>query len=577
MRRREFCLTAALAGVQLRTAAASSEPAAVPVEPDLRYHASRSFAFLEAAVELRDGRPLPFFRIDMHQKPGMLEHEHWDWSENLGRWLYGRMFARQVLGDVRDLRFEESLARAIAAGLGPDGLHYYPRTITCGSHESDGVAMLWDNRSIFMGLTQLWAVNRDGVLRKQLDRMVETLEGYAIHEGDEAYFAVNGIPPGYRPKAVPQPVAGQNIGGLIVPLLEYYKLSSNERALDLARKLANFIVTHQHAGRADEAGSVLAIANVHGALFSIAGVVAAVEHGGRKEHLEWARNLYTYTRDRLASSYGWVAEHETADPKRYPKGATMSTEGCAIVDMVHLATRLAGAGYPDCWNLVERYLRNYFTAGQLNDTTRLRADARPAASSCATNQGMPQRAAGAFVGWGGPADLFNPTGRHGAMIQNCCGSHYPFGLHLVHQNIVTAAGGATRVNLLVSHDAPPCRVSSSLPAEGRVRIEMKTAGELWVRIPDWAEQRTVNVSLGGRTIAPEFRDGFALLRGLRPADAVQAEFPMRRERRRESFMGHTVEAEWLGDTVVAISPEGRLVPLLERPQLDHRKINGKRI
>jgi hypothetical protein len=564
MRRREFCLSVTLAPLGLNAAPLSPEP-------DLRLHASRSFQFLEGAVEQRDRRPLPFFRINMQRKPGLLEHEHWDWSENLGRWLYGRMFARQVLDDFRDLRLEESLAQAIAAGLGPDGLHYYPRSITCGSHESDGVAMLWDNRSIFMGLTQLWAVNRDNAVRKQLDRMVESLEGYAIREGDEAYFAVNGIPPGYRPKPVPKPVAGQNIGGFIVPLLDYHRLSGNQRALDLALRLANFIVTHQHAGRPDEAGSVLAIANVHGALFSISGVVAAVEYGGKKEHLDWARQLYIYARDHLASTYGWVAEHETADPKRYPKGATMSTEGCAIVDMVHLATRLAAAGYPDCWNVVERYLRNYLTAGQLNDTTRLGADVAPATSGCATNDHMPGRAAGAFVGWGGPADLFNATGRHGAMIQNCCGSHYPFGLHLVHRNLVTSTGDATRLNLLVSHDTAQCRVTSSLPGQGRVRVEMKAPGDLWIRLPDWTEQRTVKVSLGGRTMSPEFRDGFVGVRHLRPTDAVQLEFPLRRQRRRESFMGHTVDAEWLGDSVVSISPEGSLIPLFERARL----ITGK--
>jgi hypothetical protein len=93
-------------------------------------------------------------------------------------------------------------------------------------------------------------------------------------------------------------------------------------------------------------------------------------------------------------------------------------------------------------------------------------------------------------------------------------------------------------------------------------------------VPDWAEQRTVKMTLGHRAAAPEFREGFAVLRGLRPADMVQMEFPLRRERRRESFMGHTVEASWLGDTVVSLSPGGSLVPLFERPQLDHRRING---
>jgi hypothetical protein len=500
----------------------------------------------------------------MQKKPGYLEHEHWDWSENLGRWLYGRMFARQVLEDYRNLRFEEQLADAITSGLGPDGLHYYPKSISCGSRESDGVAMLWDNRSIFMGLTQLWAVNRDRALRSRLDRMVESLEGYAVGEGDAAYFAVNGIPPGYSAKPAARPVAGQNTGGFIVPLVDYYKLSGNERALRLAIRLANFIVDHQHGGHADEAGAVLAIANVHGALFSIAGVVATVEFGGKREHLEWARSLYTYTRDHLASSYGWVAEHETAEPKRYPKDSTMSTEGCAIVDMVHLAARLAENGYPDCWNLIERYLRNYMTAGQLNDTRQLHAAAAQVANACATNDHMPERIGGAFVGWGGPADLFNASGRHGAMIQNCCGSHYPFGLQLLWKRVVTADGDQVRVNLLVTHDGPQCRVLSSLTQQGRIRVEMKKAGDLWIRIPDWVEPRQVRVLLGGRVVVPEWKDGFCHARHMRPADVAEAEFPLRRERRRESFMGHTVDADWVGDTVVLISPGGSMVPLFER-------------
>jgi hypothetical protein len=177
---------------------------------------------------------------------------------------------------------------------------------------------------------------------------------------------------------------------------------------------------------------------------------------------------------------------------------------------------------------------------------------------------MPERIGGAFVGWGGPADLFNIGGRHGAMIQNCCGSHYPFGLHLLWQRVVTSGGDPVRVNLLVTHDAPQCRVVSSLPQQGRIRVEMKKAGDLWIRIPDWAEPRQVRVSLRGRLIVPERKDGFCLARQLRPADVVEAEFPLRRERRRESFIGHTVNAEWVGDTVVSISPGGSMIPLFER-------------
>jgi hypothetical protein len=42
---------------------------------------------------------------------------------------------------------------------------------------------------------------------------------------------------------------------------------------------------------------------------------------------------------------------------------------------------------------------------------------------------------GCLRGLGTPADFFNTSGRHGAMVLNCCGSHYPFGLHLVWDGI----------------------------------------------------------------------------------------------------------------------------------------------
>src|SRR5690242_14797485 len=103
--------------------------------PDWRAHAAASMTFLENTIDRRTDRLVPYFRIDFAERPGILRHEHWDWSENTGRWLYGRMYARRVLEDYSGLDFEEALKATIYQGIAPDGLHYYPSQLPCSRQD----------------------------------------------------------------------------------------------------------------------------------------------------------------------------------------------------------------------------------------------------------------------------------------------------------------------------------------------------------------------------------------------------------------------------------------------------------
>jgi len=534
--------------------------------PDLPFHAREAMGFLERAVDDQAGFILPYFRITFSNKPGFLDHEHWDWSENLGRWLYGRIFARRILNDASNLGFEQRLAEQIFRTMGPDGLHYYPDTIACGNERPTGVAILWDNRSIFMGLTQFWSLTGDEDTGRKLKRMFETLDRYAVRGPGhgQAYYAVDEIPRGYQPKEVVDFTVGQNTGGFILPFLDYYRLSKDERALNLALQLADFVVEHHLARRPADAGPRLGISNVHGALFAAAGVAETVRFSGKKEHLAWARELYQHTRDHLSSEYGWVAEHEEMRPPRYGPGVQMATEGCAIVDMVNLAVRLAEQGYPDCWDLVERFSRNYLTEGQLLDTTPLRSDGTRSYNKCSTDQGMPERARGAFVGWGGPADFLHPKARHGPMVQNCCGSHYPFGLNLVWERIITDAPDGIHVNLGFTHRTSACEVRSWSPIQGKITARLNKSRDLLLRLPDWIDRKRTIVQIEGKPVTASWRGNSLHFQELQAGRTVQVEYALRREVRTERFAGYEIEAEWRGDTVLHVSPEGTLVPLFNR-------------
>jgi len=339
-----------------------------------------------------------------------------------------------------------------------------------------------------------------------------------------------------------------------------------ENWVELALALANFGVNHHNpAKHPSPAGPVLGIWNVHGALFSVAGITAAIPHQKEKDkHLAWARRLYEFTRDHLASSYGWVAELETHLPGLVAAGKKVDTEGCAIVDMTQLAIRLARQGYPAAWNLTERFARNYMDAGQLADTRTLERDVPRKYDVCADNQGMPGRALGAFVGHGSAADFFCLEGRRGADVQNCCGSHYGFGNYFIWENIVTEEASGVHLNMLFSRDTPWCKVLSELPGRGRVTVTMRKDASLLLRLPDWVNKKQVDLHIGSRRVEPSWKEDFVHLRGLKASSSVHVGFPLRREKRKESFMGHEVEVEWLGDTVVGVSPGGTVLPLFNR-------------
>ncbi len=353
-----------------------------------------------------------------------------------------------------------------------------------------------------------------------------------------------------------RPLANLSTGGWILPLVAYSQRTGNERAQDLAVRLANFIVRH-YENRPRNSGPVLGILNVHAALFTIAGVAAAAP-----EHLAWARKLYEHSRDHLANAYGWVAEFE---PKGAPKpGVRMATEGCAIVDMVNLAIRLARHGYPDCWDLVERFARNYIDQGQILDVSRVAVTSAKAEGNCSCNIAAADRVRGAFVGWGGPADILNGEARIPLALQNCCSCHYPYGLSLLWENMVTQEADGVHVNLLFSRQTPFCDVLSQLPGAGVVEARLARPADLWLRTPDWLDRMQVRVLLNGKRIDADWAGRFVRVRGVRPGQPVRLEFDLRRITSEERFFGYEVRSTWLGDTVTEVTPRGKWLPIFRR-------------
>ncbi|OGG02214.1 MAG: hypothetical protein A3F83_14770 [Candidatus Glassbacteria bacterium RIFCSPLOWO2_12_FULL_58_11] len=532
----------------------------VPDTFDLRDRAAASINFLTRQPDRSQGM-LPYFWTFYGDGPAELRHNHWDYSENPGRFLYGLIAARQVTGSLRGIEEERLLEKQIYASMtGGNGLSwrpaFSPSSFTRGQPEMN----LWDNRSVFMGLLSLYMEYGEPQVKERLEAMLDGLEKLALRRDSCLYFEQEAYYPGHVVDPAHEPVVGQHSSGWITPLVKYYQVTGSRRALEMARGLANFIVDYHHTSLKSRA--VLGISNVHGALFGLAGVIRAAQLDGNRAHLEWAERLVRYAADSLASDFGWVREMENREWMK-PED-TNSTETCTIVDLLQCALLLARPGYPQYWDLVERYVRNYFSEAQLMDTGWLRAPGRREDNVGSSFSEVPERVRGSFIGWGAPNDLVDSTARVRRAIQNCCGPHGAWGMFLVWHRIITRENGAVRVNLALNIESPWCRLDSYVPYEGKLEVLMYEAAPLLVRVPPDVEQAAVCCLVDRKAVEVQWEGGYVRFDSLKAFQKATVQYPLKKEIRTEKIDNTEYKVEWKGTTVLSIDPPGKIAPLFQR-------------
>ena len=534
----------------------------VPATLDLQEHAEASLNFLIRQPDRKQGM-LPYFWTFYGEGPPEMRHNHWDYTENPGRNLYGLIAARQVTGLLEGTEEERLYEKEIYSRIREEGhgLTWRPAYSPFGRMKGAPEMNLWDNRSQFMGLLSLYMQYEQPEVKAKLESMIDGLERYGIRRGKYFFFEREDILMGHKKNKNHEPRVSQHSTGWITPLIEYHKLTGSRRAKDLAVGLANFTKDYHHTSV--KPGRTLGIANVHGALFGLAGVIRVAGVTGDKEMLEWARGLVDFAAGNLASSFGWVQEMEGRD-WMLPEDSH-STESCAIVDMIQCALLLADAGYPEYWDLVERYVRNYFTEAQLMDSRWLDAPGVREDNVCSTWNDVAERIRGCFVGWGAPNDWVDTTARLKNAVQNCCAPHGSWGIFLVWRRIVQSDDSGVKVNLALNGEHRECRIASYLPYCGRVDVIMyEEKAPLKIRIPVGVDKADVTCTLNGAAAATSWDGDYIALADVARLDTVTVCWPQKHTTTTEELDGTTYTVEWKGRTVISLDPPGTVHPLFQR-------------
>jgi hypothetical protein len=413
--------------------------------------------------------------------------------------------------------------------------------------------------------------NRQWLTR--LDKMFKRLSEIAIHKDDYAYYPTN---PGYGdmysfPKSgwkgtglKPEGLPGKNIwlyghfgipmylGGTILPLVRYAEQTQNEKALDLAGKLARFVAKPENGWNpesdtpgvnASERGHYPGQFHAH--VMTLRGILA---YGVATNDMHWknfARDGYEFSRTLGIARLGWfegfVGKH--------------SHESCGLTDMVSLALKLTEAGMGDYWDDVDGYTRNHLTEGRHLDLERLKA-MNPGLTR--DQEKILERCLGTFTGYGRPTAF-------SARLQNCCMANGAQGLYAVWESMFKFRDGTAQVNLLLNRASPWMDVDSYLPHEGKVILHNKKAQRAQVYIPRWVNKSKVNCNVDANRVDAVFLGNYLLVEPLRPGSVVVVTFPIQEETETyiledygqlpSNLLGtYTYEIVFRGNTAVQVVP-----------------------
>ena len=450
------------------------------------------------------------------------------------------------------------LRQGIFSLIHADGLAYRPDTAI-----SSPIAELYDQSRLLYALVT-WSMHEpdNAEIKARLRAQVDGLRRLATFKGDYAYINKIGIYFG---------------GTLIRPLQQAGIVLADSHCRDFARALARGILDHTDKYAADGSFS----GQVNSRMDALAGILVTGLLDDDNRIIRRVRDVFEYAHAKIGTSFGWVPE--VAQRQDDLTGC----ETCGIQTTLDVALLLARHVDENCWDAVERTVRNQLVENQIGDRDWL--DFTPIIpdedirESCLNtlHTDLGRRIAGGFAGWSSPQGLlaYEETlwpgwvknsdmyprylGRVRAM-QNCCSGSGPRALWEAWTNIARFEGKTLIVNMLIDKQIQGAKVLSSIPFEGKARIELDRDCDVRFRIPGSAPADSLVVLVESKArqyrASPEKKGRFLSIGGMLAGDSIEIRFaqPPRIENFTIGNPGckkYQFEASWLGDTVVAMKPD----------------------
>ncbi|MCX6047493.1 MAG: hypothetical protein NT075_20505 [Chloroflexi bacterium] len=214
--------------------------------------------------------------------------------------------------------------------------------------------------------------------------------------------------------------------------------------------------------------------------------------------LQRVRAFYDNGLWQIRDELGWVIEMsgDNADPD---KGECNNTG-----DIVETALILGRWGYPEYYQDAERIVRGHLLPAQLRDTAFIVEPPNPNHED--GQHEMANRHLGAF-GFPAPYGHEPADANHVSFNMDIVGGAVA-SLCEVYREVTRFDAAGHWVNLLFDHETDAIQVESPY-THPALRVRIKRAGALFVRIPPWVQPATLN--LAGVAGEPQFSNGYLVI------------------------------------------------------------------
>ncbi len=323
-------------------------------------------------------------------------------------------------------------------------------------------------------------------------------------------------------------------GRAIGALVEYYCVSKDDLAIDLAKRFADYNIKHTFspAGELTRAAGY----HLHSSEGTMASLLALGVTANEKRYVEFGRLLYDVGLRKYRTSWGWAKERTEDRPER---GEANNTG-----DFIEAALTLAQNGHPQYFHDAERFVRNGLLSTQIVNTDWIvQSDKADTQERLYAN--IRKRARGAFA-------FTTPNGYHsynadlvGGSLRALCACQHA---------AVTERDNAAHVNMFFTVDSPALTMTSSLPREGRVEIRVKKPCSLSVRLPEGIERESFKSHVDGALQPSATMGDVRKLGDFEPEARITLTFDQTRRSTQEAPPSWPeYDVEWLGSTITSLS------------------------
>jgi hypothetical protein len=456
---------------------------------------------------------LPHFGLHVLPEPRLV-HDIWDNGDMCARYTDAFILGRQVTGNMDYVNEELAINNML---------------YQCDPYQHPFMAT-----RVLIALVDKYLQKPNKKNKRRLDGLIDVIRLNMKYEKDYAYY--------FKPRegwlSLKEPIFGDflpyptyPIGGIILALSRYLEAVYDDEIDDFTNKLVKFVT--EHSGIFNENGHYYGHTHSGGILTAAVGITRYAFFKKDIKLINLMRGTFEWTL-KHCSSWGWVP-----DGLGEPNG---SCESCSITDALHFILLMAKNINPVYYEIAERYARNQLIENQFKNTDIKILN-------------------GNWASWSKPNCLDNGLN----MVEGCCLGSGIRGCFLVWDSVIEKKNDTVYVNMMFSRNSPWLEIISYQPYEGRIGIIIHDAEKIMVRIPSWVKKEEVQININNTSVCVDYENEiYVKLSGLKQNDNIKIQYPLRYAVIPEVVNRTEYLAEWKGDTVVSISPKGKLYPLFER-------------